>query len=102
MMTWDRASEIGRLGGCGLVALAIIKRRGGTPLVRYRNDTATHAAVLLDGVIVHFGDRDTGFCEVSVDELRRVCREDFAPEDVNLQHGEIKRVLELMNLWNNE
>ena len=100
-MTNDRASEIGRIGGCGLVALAVLKRRGGVPMLRYDSDgNATHAAVMLDRELIHWGWDDSRMVEVTRDELRRACREDFDPSRVCLSAGDIKRVVVLMGLWN--
>ena len=99
-MNWARAKEIGTMGGCGLVALAILKRRGGTPLLRYDADgCAVHAAVRLDGQLVHLGDDDSRFLEVTGEELRRAVREDFETGRVNMESGDVRRILELMGLW---
>ena len=99
-MNWERAKEIGTHGGCGWLALAILRRRGGVPLLRYDSDgRAVHAGVLLDGQIIHLGDCDARFVPVDMDEMRRACREDFMPSRVNLVAGEIRRVVELMGLW---
>ena len=98
-MNWSRAKEIGTMGGCGLLALAILKRRGGTPVLRYEDGSATHAAVRLDGQLIHLGDDDERLSEVTIDELRRACREDFDPGRVSLEAGEIRQVVELMGLW---
>ena len=103
MMTWERAKEIGTHGGCGWLALAVIRRRGGVPMIRYgRDGTAKHAAVRLDGQLIHLGDDEEGFQEVTFDELRRACREDFDPGFVAIAVGEVKRVVELMKLWERE
>tara|TARA_R110000868_G_scaffold226444_1_gene479037 strand:- start:200 stop:502 length:303 start_codon:yes stop_codon:yes gene_type:complete len=99
-MDWDRAKEIGTMGGCGLVALAVLKRNGGTPMVRYEDGNATHAAVMLDGQLVHLGDNEENMVEVTELELRRAITEDFDVQRVSLQSGEIRRVLEKMELWN--
>ena len=99
-MNWARAKEIGTMGGCGLLALAVLKRHGGTALLRYDTDgCATHAAVRLDGQMVHLGDDDSRFREVTVEELRRAVREDFDAGRVNMEPGDVRRVLELMGLW---
>jgi hypothetical protein len=98
-MNWSRAKEIGTIGGCGLLALAILKRRGGTPLLRYEDGCAVHAAVRLDGELVHLGDDDSRLTEVTEGELRRAVREDFDAGRVNLESGDVRRVLELMGLW---
>lgn len=99
-MTHERASDIGRIGGCGLVALAVLKRNCGKPLLRYDADgNAIHAAALIDGQPVHWGDSDEGFVEVSNAELKRACMDDFEPSRVNIVAGEIKRVVQLMGLW---
>lgn len=98
-MTWSRAKEIGTMGGCGLVALAIIRRRGGAPMLRYDDGCAVHAAVRLDGQVVHLGDDDDGLVDVTIDELRRAVREDLDASRVHMGSGDIRRVVELMGLW---
>lgn len=66
-------------------------------MVRYGSDgSAEHVAVLLDGQLIHLGDRDSGFVEVDLDELERVCEEDCYPDRVNLEDGEIVEVFRLM------
>ena len=95
-MNWERAREIGTHGGCGLLAMDIINKMGGTPLLRYDADgCAVHAAVKLNGEIIHLGDNDK-FREVSVAELQRACREDFEPDRCNLEEGEIAQIVNLM------
>ena len=69
-------------------------------MLRYDGDDAVHAAVKLDGQVIHLGDDDSGFVAVSMDEFRRACREDFYPDRVGLESGEIRRVVEKMGLWN--
>jgi hypothetical protein len=98
-MTWTRAKEIGTHGGCGLVVAEIVRRLGGTPLLRYDRDepeVAVHAAVRLDGQLVHLGDDDERFVEVSIEEFRRACEEDFMPDRCNLSEDEIEEVVDLM------
>ena len=86
-----------------MVALAILKRRGGVPMLRYDSSgVAQHAAVKLDGRPIHLGDNEEGFVEVSIDELRRACRDDFDPDFVNLESGEVRRVVEKMEMWDVE
>ena len=94
--------QIGTVGGCGLLALALVKRNpGSVPLLRRdRDGCATHAAVLLDGQIVHLGDDETRLEPVTLNELRESCKVDFDSTRVNLCSGEIRRVVELMGLWN--
>lgn len=99
-MNHERASEIGKMGGCGLVALAVLKRNPrGVPMLRYEDGNATHAAVMIDGQLLHWGDDDENMVAVTMDELHRACREDFDPGRVSLESGEIRRVVELMGLW---
>lgn len=96
-MNWSRAKDIATHGGCGLLALAIYKKCGGTPMLRYdRDGAATHAAVLLEGELVHLGDSDSGLVEVSKKELVRACKEDFDPDRVSLRAGEIEAIVKLM------
>jgi len=96
-MNWDRAKEIGTCGCCGTVAVALLQARGGVPLLRYDSEgVATHAAVLLDGVIVHWGDDDERLVPVTLEELDRACREDFYSDRINLEDGEIQGVIDLM------
>jgi len=99
-MNWERAKEIGTMGGCGLVALAVLKRNGGVPMLRYEDGNATHAAVMLHGQLIHLGDDESGMVAVTEQELRRAIAEDFDAERVDLQSGDIRRVLEKMELWN--
>ena len=96
-MNWDRAKNIGTHGGCGLLALALCKTFNGIPLLRYDSDgNANHAAAKIDGEVVHLGDNDYNFVEVSLTELKRACREDFDPARINIQRGEIKQIVNLM------
>lgn len=99
-MNWERAKEIGTMGGCGLVALAVLKRNGGVPMLRYEDGSATHAAVMIDGQLIHLGDDESGMVPVTEQELRRAIAEDFDVERVDLQSGDIRRVLEKMEMWN--
>jgi hypothetical protein len=92
-MTSDRMREIGCCGGCGLIAQEIILRRGGVPLLRYGPDgVAVHAAVLVGGTIYDIGEGG-GLVEVSPEEFRRACRDDFYPDRLNLRDGEIDEIV---------
>lgn len=98
-LSTQRILDIGTQGACGLIALAAVVKKGATPMLRYDKSgkNATHAAAKLDGQMINLGSDDR-MVEVSVEELRRACREDFDPSRLNLQPGELKSVLQYLEI----
>jgi len=90
----DRKREIATQGGCGLIARAVLNLRpDGTPVLWYdRDGSAIHAAIKFGRQLVHLGSRETGYTETSADELNRAIAEDFYPDRLNLQEGEIEKL----------
>ena len=98
-MSTQRILDIGTQGACGLIALAAVVKKGATPMLRYDKSrkNATHAAAKLEGQMINLGSDDR-LVAVSVEELRRACREDFDPSRLNLQPGELKSVLQYLEI----
>jgi hypothetical protein len=96
-MDTDRAREIGTCGGCGLVAREIHSRIGGTLVIQYEGGRAVHAAVKISkGNYIHFGSDESGFVEVEGAEFERACAQDFYPERLNLEDGEIESAVDFL------
>jgi len=99
-MDWETATRKATMGGCGMLAMALMEKfPGATPLLRYSPDgdgTAVHAAVLHDGELLHLGSIETGFVPVSMEELERACNEDFDPDRVDCTHQDVSDIISLM------
>ena len=93
-MEQERKIEIATTGGCGLVALEVLRLRPtGIPVLWYDEDgNAVHAAVKIGRQLVHLGSRETGYIEVSVEELRRAVREDFNSDRPDATDQEIAEI----------
>lgn len=94
-MEHQRFVEIATMGCCGIIA-QIIHRRvyGSTPCIQYGVDgIAQHAGVRVGDRYIHWGGNDDGFVDVSMDELKRVCREEFDPSGLNLGYDEMGYVI---------
>jgi len=97
-MDQDRMIEIGTTGGCGLVALEVLRLRpDGIPVLWYDADgNAIHAAVKIGRLLVHLGTREAGYTEVSDSELRRAVKEDFDSDRPRATRTEIKEIARMI------
>jgi hypothetical protein len=80
-MTDQDAKQMFTQGGCGILAQEVLKLiPDAVPVLWRRKDgSISHAAVSLNGRLIHFGDRDEGGSEASSDELDEAVRYDFDP-----------------------
>lgn len=80
-MTNDELKTMFTCGGCGILAQEILKLapEGQPVLWKDKEGYPVHAAVLVDGRLLHFGDRETGYVTCTEEELANAVECDFDP-----------------------
>lgn len=95
-MTPARMHEIGTMGGCGEIARRLFARVGGVPHLRYDAEgSATHAAIMVGGRLIHFGE-DDGLVVATVEQLRAACEIDFDASRVCADESDYDAIADLL------